>query len=226
MKITHTDILAPHQTTCDNCIRSSDCLFHLPDRYGFKAPGHAAENVGYALVTDRAELHSAKKDFISCIGFVESLQDRMEFGAGRRRRGMDGEVVVLCGREGDEIEQHFEVGVNSRGEIVKPHPNQVEAMRASGYKVNVDDQNPPVAWKAITIKRKIPKLEAFHNGGSAYAAQVIAEAVEAEKHGFAGLASREAEAVDGITTITLDDDRPRRGRPPKVRDIPEIEATE
>lgn len=160
--------------TCDNCPANGDCHF---DRKrdgvgGFKGPGQRARNVSYRLITDQADGRRASENFVSCRQFTENLDHRMRYGKQLREEGKDGEIITLTGVEGQTIRCRTQVKINSRGQIIQPQAEIVQALRDSGHEVNETDMSYPVAWKDVSYDFKVPKLAEIRTG-SRYDQEII-----------------------------------------------------
>jgi len=151
-------VISPASVTCDNCPVRTVCKFHQKRMGGFKAAGARARNVGYRLITDATDGHSAKEDISACFRFVEVMQPRMDYGRQRREAGKDGEIISIIAQEGEEIEQRLTVGINSRGEVIKPQAEIISALKANKIPHNLDDRSQAVEWKDIALKIKVPKF--------------------------------------------------------------------
>ena len=173
-------VIAPISVTCDTCEVARQCQFHLKRNGGFKGPGQRARTVGYLLVTDAADGHKPKRDFMGCVDFVNTLLPRQRLGRARREEGKDGEMISIIGQEGDLIEMTSEMAYNSRGQIIKPMAEYVECLRESGHDVNVDDNSLPVNYRRVRWKQRIPKY-GESVGGSDYRDSIYAEAAQLQQ---------------------------------------------
>lgn len=156
--IGHPDLRNPairqERGGCADCPQWDKCLFNNRRYGGFKAQGH--HNVGYRLITDRAELNSAKEDFVSCEIFTDVILDRMLNGRELRARGLDGEVISIIAQEGETVSQRFQVPFNSRSEVVRPQRHLVEPLKKAGWKVNLDDLTSPAEFRYVTLEIEVP----------------------------------------------------------------------
>ena len=138
------------------CALWGKCRFDQRRMGGFK--GDRPHYVGYRLITDRAEGNAAKEDFCSCMAFTEVLLDRLDTGNDLVTKGKDGERIAIVAQEGESIVRRFQVGVNSKGEVIKPQPDLVKALEKAGYKVNVDDQSQPITYKTVVLEVIVPEF--------------------------------------------------------------------
>lgn len=129
-------------------------MFDQPRYGGFK--GDRPHYIGYRLITDAVENHSAKEDYCTCHNFVEVFRDRMITGMTQRLQGKDGELVKIIKQEGETIERRVRVGFNSIGEIVRPQAEIVDDLKKSGYKVSANDNAAVVNWKDVTYRTVVP----------------------------------------------------------------------
>ncbi len=202
---------------CAGCPQAPKCLFHMPRYGGFKTQGK--RYVAYALITDQVENSNGKQDFCTCETFVETLQDRMLSGQAAAAEGRKGAEIVrllVDKRAGDTIRQGLEMGFNGRGEIIKPQPNQIDDLRASGHKVNLDDLTPAVRFDIVTFDRTIPDYDAPKKTHSTYSESIRQEESELQRSEIEDEASRyEARFAESEALHSK-----KRGRPPGSRNKP------
>ncbi len=159
---------------CVKCPQYKPCMFDQRRMGAFKGKG--IHNVGYRLITDPVEGANGKADFCSCVQFIDSgLQDRMITGRELQIKGIRGEFISICAQEGETIRQGFQVGFNSRNEIIKPMPNLVEPLRKAGYKVNLDDMGQAAEFREVEFERVVPKYVEPNKGRTDYSARIAAE---------------------------------------------------
>jgi hypothetical protein len=151
--------IVPSSVTCDTCPVRKECVFDRPRYGGFKGPGQRARNVGYRIITDAVEGHSSNESFMACFRFMETLWERLRKGRERREDGKDGEIIDIIAQEGETVRYRTAVGLNSRGEVIKPPPALVEPLRAIGQKVNLDDQSPTTRYRDVKLTLTVPPLK-------------------------------------------------------------------
>jgi hypothetical protein len=152
--------LKDERRACHKCAVYEQCMFtnakmgRLKGNARYETQGR--HNVAYQLRTDRSEEYSAKVDFVACDVFSQDLRDRMLTGRNLRELGKDGEIVRICGHEGDMIKQSHIVTFNGRGEVTNAMPELKEPLRRAGYTVNETDQT-ITGRKEIRLERAVPK---------------------------------------------------------------------
>lgn len=149
-------VIAPVLLTCQTCEFNGMCRFDQKRLGGFK--GEGPKYIGYRLITDRTERNSAKEDTMTCFNFVNALQRRMLHGQALRADGKDGEIIKVVAQEGEAITRRIRVGMNSRGEIVRPQAEIIEALKKSGHKVATDDMTHPTTWREVEYKATVPRF--------------------------------------------------------------------
>ena len=163
---------------CADCPDYKKCLFFMPRHGGFRNQG--PRHVIYRLKTDAAENENWKEDFCSCQDFVAGgLQDRMVTGRQQRAMGLKGEIITII-TDRNWCTQGMEMGFNNRNEIVNPHANLVEDLKAAGYKLNLNDIAPAAQFREVTFRRNVPEYRALPKGQSGYSQKIAAEEAQHE----------------------------------------------
>jgi len=195
---------------CAPCPVYEKCLFHMPRYGGFK--GQGPRNVVYSLRTDKVENHNAKEECVSCMNFVETMQDRMLSGRAAADEGRAGaeRVSVLVGRT--SYRMGTEMPFNGKGEIIKQPLYLIDDLKRAGYKVNQDDMTNPARWQTVVFDRIVPDYNAPQVTSSTYSEEISARMAEQEQ--------RDIEEDDGRWEAKMaetDPQKVRRGRPPGSR---------
>jgi len=90
---------APRSPGVRGCQFESLCIFGQQRYGGFKGKG--PRYVGYSLITIEG---TAKRDTITCHGFIRALLNRMRAGNQAREEGKPHESIRIVAQEGEEIE--------------------------------------------------------------------------------------------------------------------------
>ncbi len=165
-EITNGEVV-PSQLSCKTCpfftgntpikgLKRSQCRFDQKRLGGFK--GTRPHYIGYRIITDRVENHVAKEDIMLCTNFVRNVQDRMDFGAAQRAKGLDGEIIKIIAQEGEDITLRTRVAVNASGDIVRPNRELKDKLVASGYKIAPDNAT-VIDYKDVTYKTTVPSFQ-------------------------------------------------------------------
>jgi hypothetical protein len=165
-------VIAPASVTCDTCQVARNCNFDRKRLGGFKGPGQRARNIGFRLITDGAEGHEVQEGVMSCFQFVEVMNHRMLNGRALRDSGKDGEAIAVIAQEGGTVRHQTRVGVNGRGEVIRPHPTLIEPLKAAGHKVNREDRNPAVEYIDVTLTLTVPPFGKVASA-SAYKQEIL-----------------------------------------------------
>jgi hypothetical protein len=170
-------VIAPSKMTCERCPLFRDCQFDQPRMGGFK--GTRPHYIGYRKIADRTELNGANEDITTCFNFVEAVQKRMRVGRGLREEGKDGDIIKVIAQEGEWIHNHYvNVGVNQRGEIVKPQPHLIEAFKKAGRKVAPDHLSPAVTWDDVKLSIQVPNFEEVQARVTGRSQSILAQELE------------------------------------------------
>jgi hypothetical protein len=202
---------------CAPCPLYTKCLFHLPRNGGFR--GQGKRYIAYTLITDSVENSNGKQDFVDCATFVEGFQDRMLSGQAAAAEGRKGAEIIrllVDKQPGDTLDYGEYMAFNGRGEIVRPQPNRIADLEASGHKVNRDDMSPPVAWNLVEYQRTLPDYNAPKKTASAYSEKI--RNLESEQN--ASEAQDEAARYEERFAEMEATHGKKRGRPPGSRNKP------